>query len=90
MSLDGFIAAENESLDWLFNLQGEGDNGYQKFYDTVDKVVMGRTTYDWIMKEVPYPFPYIGKDTIVVTSRETEVNPHVRTWTDSMKELIKS
>lgn len=88
MTLDGYIAGENESLEWLFNVQGEGDNGYQNFYDTVDTVVMGRTTYDWVMREMPSPFPYIGKDTIVVTSHKIDDNPHVRPWTNSLEDLM--
>lgn len=88
VSLDGYITYENESLEWLFNVVGEGDNGYQKFYDTVDTVVMGRTTYNWIMREMPSPFPYIGKDTIVVTRHELLGNPHVRPWTNSLEDLM--
>ncbi|WP_455660468.1 dihydrofolate reductase family protein, partial [Pradoshia sp.] len=47
-SLDGYITGENESLDWLFRVEGEGDNGYGEFYETVDTILMGRKTYDWI------------------------------------------
>lgn len=27
-SLDGFIAKEDDDLQWLFETEGEGDNGY--------------------------------------------------------------
>lgn len=37
-----YIAAEYESLDWLLNVEGDGDNGFSKFYDTVDTILMGR------------------------------------------------
>ena len=51
-SLDGYIATREDSLAWLTRVEGEGDNGYADFYQTVDTVVMGRRTYDWLLKEV--------------------------------------
>ncbi|WP_347861988.1 dihydrofolate reductase family protein [Salimicrobium sp. PL1-032A] len=70
MSLDGYIAAEGESLDWLEEV--EGDNGFSDFYETVDTVVMGRRTYDWVMKQDLEEWPYPGKATYVVTSGDYE------------------
>lgn len=43
-SLDGYIATKDESLEWLFKVEGEGDNGYSDFYETVDTVLMGKRT----------------------------------------------
>lgn len=63
VSLDGFIAGEGESLDWLDKVEGQGDNGYEAFYSGVDTVLMGRKTYDWIMAHAE--FPYTGKDCYV-------------------------
>ncbi|MFD1204234.1 dihydrofolate reductase family protein [Sporosarcina contaminans] len=64
-SLDGYIATEDESLEWLFNVEGEGDNGISEFYDTVDTILMGKRTYDWIIKENPGEFPYKNKECYV-------------------------
>ncbi len=64
-SLDGFIAREDESLDWLFKVEGEGDNGYSDFYETVDTILMGRKTYDWVMKHENGKFPYENKECYV-------------------------
>ncbi len=41
-SLDGYIAREDGSIDWLFDDQ---DYGYEAFYDEVDTVIMGRHTW---------------------------------------------
>jgi dihydrofolate reductase len=50
-SLDGYIATEDDSLEWLFKTEGEGDNGYSEFYNTVDTILIGRRTYDWIIEK---------------------------------------
>ena len=71
-SLDGYIATENHGLDWLFEVEGEGDNGYGRFYDTVDTILIGRTTYDWIMEQDPNGFPYKGKECYVFSRTVTE------------------
>lgn len=59
-SLDGYIATEDDSLDWLFKIDGEGDAGYSEFMDTIDTVVMGRRTYDWVMEMEKGEYPYKG------------------------------
>lgn len=50
-SLDGYIATEDDSLEWLFKMEGEGDNGYSEFFSTVDTILMGRRTYDWLIEK---------------------------------------
>lgn len=41
-SLDGYIATNDESLEWLYRVEGEGDNGFSEFYNTVDTIIMGK------------------------------------------------
>lgn len=56
-SLDGYIAAEDGSLDWLMAAgQSDEDYGFESFLETVDAVAMGRGTYDSIahIEELPY------------------------------------
>jgi dihydrofolate reductase len=77
-SLDGFIAREDESLDWLFRVEGEGDNGYSDFYETIDTILMGRRTYDWIIRHEQENFPYQNKECYVFTRAEVEKNENVR------------
>lgn len=69
-SLDGFIAAPDDSLDWLFRYDGLdlGEHDYGLFLKRIRTVVMGRATYDFIAKE-PAPWAYAHQRVIVVTSR---------------------
>ena len=50
-SLDGFIADENHSLDWLFTCQQNrnGPLNYADFIAEVGAIAMGATTYEWLL-----------------------------------------
>jgi dihydrofolate reductase len=76
-SLDGYIAKKDDSLDWLFKVEGEGDNGYSEFYETVDTILIGRRTYDWIMKHENGDFPYRNKECYVFSRTGIEDNTNV-------------
>ena len=43
-SLDGFIATEDDSLDWLFPLGSPSDAGYPAFIADVGALAMGANT----------------------------------------------
>lgn len=76
-SLDGYIATNEHNLDWLFAVEGEGDNGYSKFYDTIDTILIGRVTYDWIIEHENGRFPYKGKECYVFSRTKKEHDEHV-------------
>lgn len=88
MSLDGYIARLDDSVDWLDSIEGSGDNGYKVFYNTVDTLIMGRRTYDWVSKHTETN-PYNGKTTYVITSSKQEDQSDVK-FTDNPVELIKT
>ena len=48
-TIDGFIADENHSLDWLFEVKG-GNSSFADFFAQLGAFVMGRSTFDWIVK----------------------------------------
>lgn len=77
-SLDGYIATEDHNLDWLFAVEGEGDNGISQFYDTIDTILIGRTTYDWVMKQEKGNFPYKGKECYVFSRTQNDDNEYVK------------
>ncbi|TWT24876.1 dihydrofolate reductase family protein [Planomicrobium sp. CPCC 101110] len=70
ISLDGYIATEDDSLEWLFKVEGEGDAGYGEFIKTIDTVVMGRRTYDWVMEAEGGKDPYPDKECYVFSTTE--------------------
>lgn len=64
-SLDGFIATEDDSLDWLFPLGDLNETGYPAFIEAVGALAMGSATYEWILRhadkvaaQTGMPWPY--------------------------------
>jgi dihydrofolate reductase len=50
-SLDGFIADENDSLDWLFAVATTGnEDRFAPFLADVGAFAMGATTYRWVLR----------------------------------------
>jgi len=88
MSLDGYIARKDGSVDWLFDVEGDGgDNGYAAFYQTIGTVVMGRTTYEDVLK-LSEDFPYADRPTYVLSRSEQPPAPHVQFKTEPVETLI--
>jgi dihydrofolate reductase len=48
-SIDGFIADEQNSLDWLFEADSSGNERFGAFFREVGAFAMGATTYQWIV-----------------------------------------
>lgn len=89
-SLDGYIATEDHNLDWLFEVEGEGDNGFSKFYDTVDTFLIGKTTYDWIMNQENGIFPYKGKECYVFTKTQKNDNEYVKFINEDIVQFVNN
>jgi len=49
-SLDGFIATEDDSLEWLFPLGDVNETGYPAFIADVGALAMGSSTYEWMLR----------------------------------------
>ena len=49
-SIDGFIADESNSLDWLFNVDEGTANPFGEFFAGVGAFAMGATTYEWVLE----------------------------------------
>jgi dihydrofolate reductase len=65
VSVDGFIARKDNRLDFLYQ-KPDVDNGYDDFMATVDALVIGRGTFEFVrsLKEWPY-----GNRPVIVLSR---------------------
>ena len=81
MSLDGFIAESDDTLEWLMKYEGSyegegtepgGRGGYESFYEGVGALVMGSTTYEFVLEHEGSggTWPYAGKPSWVLSSRE--------------------
>lgn len=64
-SLDGFIATEDDSLEWLFPLGDLNDTSYPAFIADIGALAMGSATYEWMLRnaqkvaaETGSPWPY--------------------------------
>jgi dihydrofolate reductase len=50
-SLDGYIADQDNSLAWLFDVdRGQGgDDSFTRFFAEIGAMAMGATTYEWVL-----------------------------------------
>jgi len=69
VSIDGFIAREDGSFDFLTPFEGH-DHGYVDFMRTVDALVVGRATHDTALAFDSWPWE--GKRVVVLTHRPLE------------------
>lgn len=88
-SLDGFIAGPDDNLSFLDLVAKEGeDYGYTAFMQNVDIVILGRKTYDWVMKQVPV-FPHAAIESYVVTRTEKPALSKTIFYTGNPVTLVK-
>jgi dihydrofolate reductase len=65
VTLNGFLADEADSLDWLFAVPGAeaAENDFGGFLATVGAFVMGATTYEWVLRHEERERPGMWRDT---------------------------
>jgi dihydrofolate reductase len=80
-TLDGFIAGDDDSLDWLFALPDPTEATYPAFIENVGALAMGSATYEWVLnhsKQVAAAagasWPYT-QPTWIFTTRKLPVVP---------------
>lgn len=89
-SLDGFIAQPNDDLSFLKLVEKEGeDYGYAAFTSTIDTIIIGRKTYDYVVKEIGASHYNNGKrDVYVITRTERQDNGRIKFYTGNIKDLV--
>ncbi|WP_343212723.1 dihydrofolate reductase family protein [Arthrobacter sp. H41] len=75
-TLNGYIADESNSLDWLFAVEPPEAQDHLDFLAGVGVLVQGSTTYEWVLREEQllenpgkWPEYYGDRPTFVFTSR---------------------
>lgn len=87
-SLDGYIAKPNDDLSFLSVVQQEGeDYGYADFIKSIDTVILGRKTYDWVMTQVP-EFPHADKTSFIITRTDRPAIGNTNFYSGNLKDLI--
>ena len=72
-TLDGFLADPQDSLDWLLSqpIDEHGPLNYEDFMTGIGALVMGATTYRWVVEHHVIadgqPWPYADRPTFVFT-----------------------
>ncbi len=70
MSLNGKIALDDGSVDWLEGISNpeKTDYGYDEFYKSIDTTIQGYKTYELFLSK-GIDFPYTGKKNYVFTTK---------------------
>lgn len=93
MSLDGYIAGKDGSVDWLQGQEpGQDDmTSYEEFAKGIDTVIMGSSTYEQIVHELS-PGEWVYKDftSYVLTHREFPQAENIRFTEGDVCNLVRN
>lgn len=90
-SLDGFIADNKGSVDWILGNNEEyiSDYGYDNFIKNIDTVILGANTYKQIKKELsPDKWVYENLQSYVLTNEKIKDTINIKYVNMNIKELI--
>lgn len=88
MSLDGYIAKQNDDIDFLSLVEKQGeDYGYLDFVDSIDTILIGRKTYDRV-NAMGYEYPHRDKEVYIISRTSQVRNGTFNYYTGSLIELI--
>jgi dihydrofolate reductase len=88
MSLDGYIAKDEDNLDFLSVVESPGeDYGYSAFQQEIDTLIWGRKTYDKV-QSFGIEFPHKDKRCIVLSNSKKGRDENVEFFGGNLKTLI--
>lgn len=89
-SLDGYIAKPNDDLSFLKLVEKEGeDYGYTEFTNTIDTLIIGRKTYDYVLREIGASHYDNGqRDVYVITRTPKPKTGRTTFYTGSLVDLV--
>ncbi len=91
VSLDGYIARMDGSVDWLDHLDTDGsDLGFAEFLNKCDTILMGRKSYEDTLKLGNGEWPYKNMKTFVFTSKTLKDTKNIIFTTKSPSEVIEN
>lgn len=90
-SLDGYIAKPNDDLSFLKMVEKEGeDYGYAAFIEQIDTIILGRKTYDYVVREIGAEHYDNGQRAIyVITSQKRAAVGRTTFYSGNLMELIQ-
>jgi dihydrofolate reductase len=90
-TLDGYIAKPGNDLSFLKLVEKEDeDYGYAEFTATIDTIILGRKTYDWVVKEIGSSHYDNGERKVyVITRTERPAVGKTRFYNGSPAELVR-
>lgn len=87
MSIDGFIARRDGSIDWLeYGHTGDEDYGFKAFFSSIDTLILGRKTYEVVSSFAEWP--YSGKRVIVLSNSLRSVREEAEVFCGPLEMLV--
>lgn len=87
-TLDGYISKPNNNLNFLDKMQVEGeDYGYSEFNNSVDTIIIGRKTYQWVIDQ-GYEYPHSDKDVYVITRQNKANHDNIKYYNGDLTTLV--
>lgn len=90
-SLDGYISKPNDDLSFLKLVEKEGeDYGYAQFTATIDTIIIGRKTYDYVLRAIgPSYYDNGTRDVYVVTRTARPASGRTTFYTGNPADLVR-